>query len=179
MGDGGLADHLDWESSRSQDFRQLASSMFMVDHYPEDKFPAVPPLETWLQQSRTRVEERRTALHVTFKIFAVLAKDSTYNDCFDTRVSPVEFMFTGLLIWLHQEKFSLKQLAAAIVKMRNDVRAKHGTPSINHAVYRTMWEFVITKVNSLSVPRKEKGADRKSTRLNSSHSGESRMPSSA
>ena len=40
-------------------------------------------------------------------------------------------------------------------------------------------ETCMTSTNEESNPKTAKGQDRKSTRLNSSHSGESRMPSSA
>ena len=55
---------------------------------------------------------------------------------------------------------------------------KHGALCLNYNNVRAVEEFGVPKGWRL-VHKKREPLDRKSTRLNSSHSGESRMPSSA
>ena len=77
-----------------------------------------------------------------------------------------------------------------VIKMagkNNDKRgANHGANELNERKRKVLWAVVqdysetAEPVGSRTIARKYNlGVDRKSTRLNSSHSGQSRMPSSA
>lgn len=90
----------------------------------------------------------RVDLHDTFRIFVTLARDKKYSVSLNrpTRVSPIEFVMIGLLIYLKRQTLSLTQTTSAIEKMRKDVRASHQDIRSNTRVTKHLTEFITKKI---------------------------------
>jgi hypothetical protein len=87
-------------------------------------------------------------LHETFRVFVTLARDKKYSGSLNrpTRVSPIEFVTIGVLIFLKRQTLSLTQISSAIEKMRKDVRASHQDIRSNTRVTKHLMEFVAKKI---------------------------------
>jgi hypothetical protein len=86
----------------------------------------------------------RTAVTETFQKFVSLVRNPQYNAPFNkpTRVSPIEFVMIGLLIFILREKCSDEEISKRIREMRADVRSKHVDIRTNTKVTKTMFAFV-------------------------------------
>ncbi|CCM00224.1 uncharacterized protein FIBRA_02252 [Fibroporia radiculosa] len=144
LGEEGFGDNLDWGRARGRDFQCLASIVYLMDHHPNTTFPGAAQLEKWLQLASRLTATFRNEVTETFKIFVALVKDKRFNAAFQkpTRVSPIEFTMTGILIYLNRTKLSMTQLSSAIWKMRADVRAKYVDIRANTKVTKTMFAFI-------------------------------------
>lgn len=142
IGEEGFADALEWGSARGRDFQCLAMIVYLIQGNP--KFPHTSQMEKWLQNTNPVPAKLRIDILETFKIFVRLARDQKYTGCFQkpSRISPVEFIMTGVCIYTLRDKFSFTQLSSAIAKMREDVRAKHVDIRSNPKVVKTMQTFL-------------------------------------
>ena len=63
----------------------------------------------------------------TYRIFAELVRDRKLIKVFKkpAKVSPVEFMTIGLLVFVHKDTLTMAHLSDAIAKMRDDVKATY------------------------------------------------------
>ncbi|OBZ73327.1 hypothetical protein A0H81_07172 [Grifola frondosa] len=159
LGEDGFGEDLDWGHARGRDFQCLASIVYLIDNYPTSKFPDATQLEKWLSSSGPVSANFQEGIMDTFRIFIALVKDSKYNAAFQkpTRVSPIEFTMTGVLIHLYRLKFSLQQLSSAIWKMRADVRTKHVDVRANTKVASTMYTFITEDIKGIELQGDEKG----------------------
>lgn len=98
-------------------------------------------------------------LQDTFRIFLILARDKRYSGSFDhpTRVSPIEFVMTGVLIYLKRSSLSLTQLSSAIEQMRKDVRATEKDIRSNTRVTKLMFEFMNKRLKVSGLKKDGKG----------------------
>lgn len=148
LGEEGFEGYLDWGHARGRDFQCLATIGYVIENHPKTTIPGTKTLEKWLQKSQPVSTQLRADLHETFRIFITLARDKKYSGSLNrpTRVSPIEFVTIGVLIYLKRQSLSLTQISSAIEKMRKDVRASHQDIRTNTRVTKHLMEFMAKKI---------------------------------
>ncbi|KAI1786115.1 hypothetical protein LXA43DRAFT_79996 [Ganoderma leucocontextum] len=144
LGEDGFGEDLDWGHDRGRDFQCLATILCLLTCHSGTSFPTTPKLEKWLSSPDPVDQKTRTDVLETFRIFIALVKDKRYNTAFKkpSRVSPVEFTMTGVLISRYKKTHSLTQLSNAIWQMRADVRKKFSDVRANTKVVKVMFDFL-------------------------------------
>lgn len=144
LGDDGFGEDLDWGHDRGRDFHCLATIICLITCHSGTSFPSTPKLEKWLSTPDPVDQKTRADVLETFKIFIALVKDKKFNAAFKkpSRVSPVEFTMTGVLISRFKKTHSLTQLSSAIWQMRADVRKKFVDVRANNKVVKVMFDFL-------------------------------------
>ncbi|KAI0660141.1 hypothetical protein C8Q70DRAFT_914298, partial [Cubamyces menziesii] len=144
LGDEGFGEDLDWGHDRGKDFACLATIIYLIDSHPATTYPTAPRLESWLSSMKPVPAKTREDVLETFRIFIALVRDKKLNAAFSkpSRVSPLEFTMTGVLIYRYRKTYSLKQLSNAIWLMRADVRKHHCDIRQNSKVTKTMFKFI-------------------------------------
>ncbi|KAH0835739.1 hypothetical protein J3R83DRAFT_9564 [Lanmaoa asiatica] len=148
LGEEGFEGYLDWGHARGRDFQCLATIGYLIETHPKTAVPGTKVLEKWLQKTQPVSTQLRADLHETFRIFVTLARDKKYSGSLNrpTRVSPIEFVMIGVLIYLKRQTLSLTQISSAIEKMRKDVRASHQDIRSNTRVTKHLMEFMAKKI---------------------------------
>ena len=148
LGEQGFHDHLDWGHTRGRDFQCFAAIAYLASKYPSLSHPAAPALERWMQDPKPIPQLLHSRLISTFGIFVNLARDSKLRGPLQqpTRVSPVEFVMIGLLIFVHSRTLSMQQLSSAIERLRSDVRSNYIDIRLNTRTLKHMFEFVCKKM---------------------------------
>ncbi|KAG2043991.1 hypothetical protein BDR03DRAFT_850488 [Suillus americanus] len=144
LGEDGFQGYLDWGHARGRDFQCVASIGYLIENHPKPTVPSAPTLEKWLLKSDPVSPKLREDLLDTFRVFLVLARDQKYSRSLNrpTRVSPIEFVMIGVLIYLFRDRLSLTQLSSAIEKMRKDVRDDHKDIRANSRITKHMLSFM-------------------------------------
>lgn len=144
LGENGFQGYLDWGHARGRDFQCMASIGYLIENHPKPTVPSAPTLEKWLLRSDPVSPKLREDLLDTFRVFLILARDQKYSRSLNkpTRVSPIEFVMIGLLIYLFRDRLSLTQLSSAIEKMRKDVRDDHKDIRANSRITKHMVSFM-------------------------------------
>ncbi|KAI0791282.1 hypothetical protein C8Q75DRAFT_805632 [Abortiporus biennis] len=156
LGMDGFGDNIDWGHARGRDFQCLAQIVHLIHTYPAGKLATSPTLEKWLQNSSPVPQKLKDELQETFKIYTKLARDPRYKSCFNDkkhRLSPIEFVMSGVLIYSHRIKLSFMQLSSAIEQMRLSVRGVHADVRANTKVTRSLWDFIVKKVHIAQLKR--------------------------
>ncbi|OCH84947.1 hypothetical protein OBBRIDRAFT_355589 [Obba rivulosa] len=102
--------------SRSQDFQTLATMFYLIHRHHERKLykaPRAPALSEWLQCHEPVPETLRTDLLQTLRIFDRLVRDNIHNKPFQ-KMSLHAFSMTGVLIFVHRHRYTLKELSTAV-----------------------------------------------------------------
>jgi hypothetical protein len=144
LGEDGFQGYLDWGHARGRDFQCVASIGYLIENHPKPTVPSAPTLEKWLLKSDPVSPKLREDLLDTFRVFLILARDQKYSRSLNrpTRVSPIEFVMIGVLIYLFRDRLSLTQLSSAIEKMRKDVRDDHKDIRANSRITKHMLLFM-------------------------------------
>lgn len=144
LGENGFQGYLDWGHARGRDFQCMASIGYLIENHPKPTVPSAPTLEKWLLKSDPVSPKLREDLLDTFRVFLILARDQKYSRSLNkpTRVSPIEFVMIGVLIYLFRDRLSLTQLSSAIEKMRKDVRDDHKDIRANSRITKHMVAFM-------------------------------------
>ncbi|KAG1760256.1 hypothetical protein EDD22DRAFT_1051686 [Suillus occidentalis] len=144
LGENGFQGYLDWGHARGRDFQCMASIGYLIENHPKPTVPSAPTLEKWLLRSDPVSPKLREDLLDTFRVFLILARDQKYSRSLNkpTRVSPIEFVMIGVLIYLFRDRLSLTQLSSAIEKMRKDVRDDHKDIRANSRITKHMVSFM-------------------------------------
>ncbi|KAG0694706.1 hypothetical protein DFH29DRAFT_308592 [Suillus ampliporus] len=144
LGEDGFQGYLDWGHARGRDFQCMASIGYLIENHPKPTVPSAPTLEKWLLKNDPVAPKLREDLLDTFRVFLVLARDQKYSRSLNkpTRVSPIEFVMIGVLIYLFRDRLSLTQLSSAIEKMRKDVRDAHRDIRANGRITKHMLLFM-------------------------------------
>ena len=148
LGEEGFGGYLDWGHARGRDFQCLATIGYLIENHPKTAVPGTKTLENWLQKTQPVPAQLRVDLHEAFRVFVTLARDKNYSGSLNqpTRVSPIEFVVIGVLIYLKRQTLSLTQISSAIEKMRKDVRASHQDIRSNSRVTKHLMEFMAKKI---------------------------------
>ncbi|KAG2113577.1 uncharacterized protein F5147DRAFT_571425 [Suillus discolor] len=148
LGEDGFHGYLDWGHARGRDFQCVASIGYLIENHPKPAVPSAPTLEKWLLKSDPVSPKLREDLLDTFRVFLTLARDQKYSRSLNkpTRVSPIEFVMIGVLIYLFRDRLSLTQLSSAIEKMRKDVRDDHQDIRANGRITKHMLSFMTKRL---------------------------------
>ena len=159
LGEEGFGASLDWGQTRGRDFQGLVSIVFMIEKLPTFTTPVSPALDKWLQRTTAVPAQLRKEVLDTFRIFMTLTKDKKYNAPFHkpSRISPIEFVMIGVLIYSHRTNLSYTQLSSAIEQMRADVRAREKDVRTNTRVTKFLFQFIRNKVKPESLKSDGKG----------------------
>lgn len=159
LGEEGFEGYLDWGHARGRDFQCLATIGYLIESYPKPSIPHPKSLEKWLHGTDPVKKSLIIDLQDTFRIFLILARDKRYSSSFNqpTRVSPIEFVMTGVLIYLKRSSLSLTQLSSAIEQMRKDVRATEKDIRSNSRVTKLMYDFVNKRLKVSALKKDGKG----------------------
>ncbi|KAF8970915.1 hypothetical protein BDZ97DRAFT_1789327 [Flammula alnicola] len=145
--------HLAWDISRGSDFRGLAQAVCCMDTFASLKTTSISmaQLEKWLSIEEPLKSDVHKRVEDTYRIFAEMVQDTKLNKVFQkpAKISPLEFIVIGLMIFVHKDKVSLAQLSAGIGQMREDVRSEHVDIRMNARVSKTMIEFIKKWVPSM------------------------------
>ncbi|KDQ58244.1 hypothetical protein JAAARDRAFT_35059 [Jaapia argillacea MUCL 33604] len=159
LGPEGFGKDFDWNTERGRDYFGVAGVAFVISEHPKMRTPQKDPIAKFLEQSKEPTAEQKADLLDTFRIFVALARDKKYNTPFSkpTRVSPIEFVVIGLLIFIQKSKLSLCQLSSATALMRKDVRAAHKDIRSNNTVMKTLHNFITKKLKLSDLTSDGKG----------------------
>ncbi|KAI0268676.1 hypothetical protein BC834DRAFT_648169 [Gloeopeniophorella convolvens] len=145
---GGLASHVDFDARRGRTFQNLASVLYCCDDIDAKRTPSAIQLERWLSTPeapsgalRERVEN---ALSTLLEITADATLDKPFTG-FSAKVSPAEFVFIGVLLYVMQDDlgdFRNRECAAAILHLRYELRQVHKDVRLNTRVCKHSWAII-------------------------------------
>ncbi|KAI0296749.1 hypothetical protein B0F90DRAFT_1811280 [Multifurca ochricompacta] len=158
LGDDGFGNSFDWGRARGRDFHGLASIVYLIEHLPTSKAPpSSQTMDRWLTRAIPVPPKLRTGVLDTFHVYRCLAQEKMYRKPFTQRVSPIEFVMIGVMIYMKREILSLTQLSHAAEKMRADVRSVEKDVRANGRVSRLLFKFIMEKLPRLILRSDGKG----------------------
>ncbi|KAL5500888.1 hypothetical protein ACEPAH_9275 [Sanghuangporus vaninii] len=139
-----ISDALEWAKTRGRDFHSVATIIYLIEKGRGVSYPAVTALEKWLRRVTPPTREFKNHVVDVFTIFRQLVLTKKHSIVFQkpTRVSPIEFVMTAVLINVHHRDHTLTQLTEGIRQMRKDVRSKHDDIRANTKITKTMLGFI-------------------------------------
>ncbi|EIW52994.1 uncharacterized protein TRAVEDRAFT_134468 [Trametes versicolor FP-101664 SS1] len=142
-----LSTTIEWDTSRANDFRGLASSVYTMSKWPHiTTLPSIGVIEKWLHDSEALDEELQQDIHNTFELFCQLAKDKKLNKCFwlpnIKKVAPMEFLCISLLIHSFKRKMTMAQLSESISLLRKDIRTEEKDVRQNSRTMKQVLTFL-------------------------------------
>jgi hypothetical protein len=150
LGDDGFGNSFDWGRARGRDFHGLASIVYLIEQLPACKPPPTSQaMEKWLTRATPVPPKLRTSVLDTFRVYLALAREKTYKKPLAQRVSPIEFVMIGVMIFMKRETLSLTQLSNAIERMRTDVRSVEQDVRSNGRVSKLLFKFIVEKLPKL------------------------------
>jgi hypothetical protein len=158
LGSDGFDGHIDWGHARGRDFQCIASIVYLMEKYPSQHTPHAQQLEKWLSDGKV-TPKFRTKIFDTFQTFLAIVRNKTLCAPFKnpTRVSPIEFVMSGVLVSAYRDKLSLTQLSSAIEKLRACVRAKEKDIRMNTRTMKHMHDFITRKINGVTLKSDKNG----------------------
>ncbi|OSD02329.1 hypothetical protein PYCCODRAFT_1467972 [Trametes coccinea BRFM310] len=143
----GLAENIEWDTSRANDFRTIATAVYAMSKWPKlTTVPSFGTLEKWLRECHDLDEDLEDDIQGTFKVFCRLASDPELDNCFNIqgikKVAPVEMLAITLLIHANKRRMSLSQLSEAITLMRHDVRQVEKDVRLNSRTMKLLINFL-------------------------------------
>ena len=158
LGDDGFGNSFDWGRARGRDFHGLASAVYLIEQLPTCKVPpTTQTMEKWLTRTTAVPPKLRTGVLDTFRVYLSLVRDKNYKKPFAQRVSPIEFVMIGVMIYMKRETLSLTQLSHAVEKMRSDVRSVEKDVRSNGRVGKLLFKFIIEKLPRIALHSDGKG----------------------
>ncbi|KAF8514161.1 hypothetical protein JB92DRAFT_3096266 [Gautieria morchelliformis] len=142
--DGGLTDHIKWDTSRGRDFQGVAQLCYCCWHLPHYSMPSVPKVEKWLTTAEKPSNQFKAQVADVLQSFLHLATERQYQQAFiqvDKRVAPVEFVFIGVLL-AKMRNCTWDDRAEEVLALRKHTRDEHKDVRTNERVMKTMWSFV-------------------------------------
>ncbi|KAL5512384.1 hypothetical protein ACEPAG_3376 [Sanghuangporus baumii] len=139
-----ISDALEWAKTRGRDFHSVATIIYLIEKGRGVSYPAVTALEKWLRRVTPPTREFKNHVMEVFAIFRQLVLTKKHSIVFQkpTRVSPIEFVMTVVLINVRYRDHTLTQLTEGIRQMRKDVRSKHDDIRANTKITKTMLGFI-------------------------------------
>ncbi|KAH9961871.1 hypothetical protein BJV74DRAFT_984118 [Russula compacta] len=150
LGDDGFGNSFDWGRARGRDFHGLASIVYLIEQLPTCKIPPTSQtMDRWLTRTTPVPLKLRTGVLDTFRVYLVMVQEKAYRKPFAQRISPIEFVMVGVMIFMKREILSLTQLSHAVEKMRADVRSVEKDVRSNGRVSRLLFKFIMDKLPKL------------------------------
>ncbi|KAH9979380.1 hypothetical protein BGW80DRAFT_595558 [Lactifluus volemus] len=158
LGDDGFGNSFDWGRARGRDFHGLASIVYMIDQLPACRIPPTSQaMDRWLTRTTPVSPKLRSGVLDTFRVYLSLAREKIYRKPFSQRVSPIEFVMIGVMIYMKRETLSLSQLSHAVEKMRADIRLTEKDVRSNGRVTKLLFKFISEKLPKLTLRSDGKG----------------------
>lgn len=138
---------LEWDTGRGSDFRCLSQAVNYMDKFDTDgtiKTLSIQQTEKWLNIERGLAPDFERSVQDAYDIFANMVQDKKHNHVFKKpgKVSPIEFIMMGVMIFTYKGEASMAQLAAGIQQMRTDVRVTHVDIRMNTRVTKDFIDFI-------------------------------------
>lgn len=145
--DGALGpDSLNWNTSRGSDFRCLGHAIHTMDSSTTKKciLSDFSQVEKWLQGKNVVEKSFKDDVAETFTTFSDMVSDNKHGKVFKKykKVSPVEFVYTAVFIYVHKDANSLVQLASGVSDMFDHVRTVHRDVRMNSRVQKSFTAFI-------------------------------------
>ena len=101
-------------------------------------------VEKWLQAKDPVDKTFKEGVIEAFRIFSKLVSDSKHGKIFKKykKVSPIEFVYTAVFIYMYKKSSSFAQLAVGIEEMFDHVRTIYMDVRMNNRVQKTFIAFV-------------------------------------
>ncbi|KAG6866449.1 hypothetical protein C0991_003967 [Blastosporella zonata] len=151
--DGGLATVLEWDIKRGRDFQNIAYFVCCCDYLPDkDEIPTAASITKWIAREDPPLEQFKNDINKVLVDFWNIGNDDNYNyglKNIGTRISPAEFIFIGVLLFLMRKK-SMEDRATAIKALRTGIRAQYRDIRLNSAVCKSMWSIIRRVQNTSS-----------------------------
>ncbi|KAI8976347.1 hypothetical protein BD414DRAFT_539340 [Trametes punicea] len=143
----GLAVDIEWDTSRANDFRTLATSVYSMAKWPKLSTAAsIGTVEKWLHDTNELDKGFEDDVKNTFEIFCRLAKDPKLKKCFwlpgVKKVAPVEMLTISLLIHAFKRTMTLAQLSEAITLLRQEIRQVEKDIRLNSRTVKVALSFL-------------------------------------
>ncbi|TDL23503.1 hypothetical protein BD410DRAFT_897552 [Rickenella mellea] len=143
----GFTDTLDWSSSRGREFQCIAEIINLCQNLPKRTYTASPGLEKWLSGTELPTASFCKAMQEAFCVLSTLVRE--YNNTHfqkPAKISPVELLMIGVLIYKHMDTLSLGKLASAIYEMREDVREAFDDIRSNGKVVKYLFSYILDRI---------------------------------
>jgi hypothetical protein len=153
---GGLASHVQFDMKRGRTFQNLAAMLYCCEEVDLQRTPSAIQLERWLDVPQGPSRTFKSRVERMLSNLLEIASDKALNKGFtgfSAKVSPAEFVFIGVLIYVMHEDgvdFRDRERAAAILHFRNELRQTHKDVRMNTRVCKHCWA-IITSVNERKV----------------------------
>ena len=141
-------------STRGRDFQTIAQLLYLIfaDLSPskaKSKYcqPTPSRIESLLTNHSPVPTNVQAALEGAMSTLCVLVHHPVLGQVLTTgqhKISPVEFVMIGFLLYLYHQSHSLEQLSHAVHKLRKDVRNAHKAVRFNTVVYKHLLNFVLS-----------------------------------
>lgn len=152
LGDDGFGHSFDWGRARGKDFHGLASIVYLLEQLPSRKIPPTSAtMDKWLTRTTPVPPKLRSGILDTFRVYLALVRGKEYRKPFAQRVSPIEFVMIGVMIYVKRETLSLTQLSHAVEMMRADVRSAERDIRTNGRTTKLLFKFIMEKLPKLTL----------------------------
>ncbi|KAH8981110.1 hypothetical protein EDB86DRAFT_3107326 [Lactarius hatsudake] len=152
LGDDGFGHSFEWGRARGKDFHGLASIVYLIEQLPACRIPPTSAaMDRWLTRTTQVTHKLRTGILDTFRVYLVLVREKDYRKPFAQRVSPIEFVMIGVMIYVKRETLSLTQLSHAVEQLRADVRSRERDVRTNGRTTRLLFKFIMEKLPKLAL----------------------------
>ena len=152
LGDDGFGHSFDWGRARGKDFHGLASIVYLIERLPACRIPPTSAtMDKWLTRTNPVPQSFRTDILDTFRVYLALVREKDHRKPFARRVSPIEFVMIGVMIYMKREILSLTQLSHAVEKLRADVRLTEKDVRANGRTTKLLFKFIMEKLPKLTL----------------------------
>ncbi|KAI0290352.1 hypothetical protein BC826DRAFT_1106481 [Russula brevipes] len=145
--DGGLVDRIAFDDARGRAFQNTAQFVFCCAGLPAaQRVPTTAKLEKWLAAP----DEGPTAafqdavgavLDRLLDLACSSALDAPFRR-FKAKVSPVEFVFIGVLLYVMRHGYTITEQSRAAFILRRDIRKAHVDVRFNARVAADCWRII-------------------------------------
>ncbi|KAF8274630.1 hypothetical protein EI94DRAFT_1712759 [Lactarius quietus] len=145
--DNGLIDVIPFDDTRGRAFQNIAQFVYCCAGLPAaQRIPSTAKLEKWLMAPDERPSSAfRDAIGLVLGLLWEIA-GSTEHDapfrCFKAKVSPVEFVFIGVLLYTMRNGYTLAEQSRAAFVLRREIRKKHVDVRFNARVAAHCWRLI-------------------------------------
>jgi len=141
-------DNVKMTGDRKRMFQNIAHVLRALSTAPKITIPTTISLDKWLREPDA--VDNVSGVEEDFDIIIRIACDYgnvAFPPAMSLKLSPVEFIFSVILVHLYKSNLKHDQLAAAIRDMRRFVRSQHADIRTNSSVAKTFEEFIVGQMD--------------------------------
>jgi len=145
--DGGLVDAIAFDDTRGRAFQNIAQLVYCCAGLPAaQRIPSAAKLEKWLNAPDERPSGTfRDAMGAVLDRLWELARSKEHDAPFrrfKAKVSPVEFVFIGVLLYTMRNGHTAAEQSRAAFVLRRDIRKAHVDVRFNARVAADCWRLI-------------------------------------